>query len=727
MKQHWLARFFRAFFACFPGSWCAAAFLALVLIELSVPLVRRTSFLFNEGIGWDIKTALVGLIVISSAATVWLVHWYFQFFNFVRRRMKRRVGRISVRISTSALFATAFALYFASWLFFWRLGLFPGLDAIVFGSLNFEMLGRHFWQTERGSFVIVLGVVSLVTAGAFVLGWRAVNRVHSKSRSWIAGCVVVWLAFNAAWLVIDRAESTVTSPNVVPDRIEAFAQSWPSFTYEVRSRTNPVTSFVAELTSIANEELEGEIPSDALEPIRLQEPEPHPVNSVKKRSIVLITVESLRSDIVFMRHQGKAIMPTVNELARTGTFFPNCYAQSVHSDYSDPCILSSLYPLRRSRAHFYSRSDPWPKVLIYDLLKPYGYSTAIFSSQNETWSNMHVFYESPNLDVFFDSRSYDGPTYVQKGYFSRWMSETGNIAGKLDDAITVREAIKWMQSQHRSNQPFFVSLNFQTSHFPYEIPDGRKGPFTPAALDFDLSFVSYPKEKANEVRNAYFNALRYIDKQISQLVDYLELSGHRKDTIILITGDHGQAFYEIGEATHGQSPLETTTRVGLVMNCPELIARLVDTYLAQSIDITPTVAQLVGVSPHPAFQGIDLLDEQRIPHEQRLVFVHCKNPISSIDAVISGTGWKYMLNYRTQKRALYFRPTDIKEHTNLARDARKVAYRMHAVLIEWRQRQLLYHARPRYYKLFYSPREPDLATNDVSFLTKPAQGIESNP
>lgn len=75
--------------------------------------------------------------------------------------------------------------------------------------------------------------------------------------------------------------------------------------------------------------------------------------------------------------------PHLNRLAKQGVQFTRAYTQSTHSDYADVCIVSSLYPLRKTRHHYYSASDPWPKTLIYDLLKPLGYVTAIFSSQNE--------------------------------------------------------------------------------------------------------------------------------------------------------------------------------------------------------------------------------------------------------------------------------------------------------------------------------------------------------
>ena len=272
-------------------------------------------------------------------------------------------------------------------------------------------------------------------------------------------------------------------------------------------------------------------------------------------------------------------------------------------------------------------------------------------------------------------------------------------------------------------KPFFVSMNFQTSHFPYEIPNEWKGPFQPAALHSGSSFTSYPRAEAAVVKNAYFNALRYIDQQIGFLVSYLRKAGLRESTIICVTGDHGEAFYENGENTHGTSPIETVTKVGLVLNCPGFIEPRSDRYLAQAIDLVPTVIRLVGCDPSPAFQGIDLFSPDRIAVAERLAFIHSRNPLASKDAVISGTGWKYVFDHLKRRGYLYFRPTDLEYHPSLAGTEPEVTAILHETLAEWRQRQLLYYASPRYFTLFYPPQEPKIGEGKLAYLKQRAQQL----
>jgi len=264
---------------------------------------------------------------------------------------------------------------------------------------------------------------------------------------------------------------------------------------------------------------------------------------------------------------------------------------------------------------------------------------------------MDQFLASRNLDLFFDSRDYSGQTYVceRDPGFARY-ANGARVAGKLDDRITIEKAIAWIGAQHAADAPFFVSINLQTSHFPYELPGERVGPFAPATLDFPASFVSYPRDKVPVVRNAYYNALHYIDQQLGRLVWFLEQSGRGDETLLVIAGDNGEAFYENGHPTHAGPPFEPAIRVAAVMHCPALFAPTTEDYLVQLIDVAPTVLGLLGIAAPPCFQGIDVLAADRPPNDQRLVFVHCESALSGADAVISGTGWKYFCSSRVRSR-----------------------------------------------------------------------------
>ena len=105
----------------------------------------------------------------------------------------------------------------------------------------------------------------------------------------------------------------------------------------------------------------------------------------RKPNIVFFQIESFRGDLIGQVRQGIEVVPNLNRLARQGTTFTKGYASATHTSLSNPSIPSSLYPLRKDLLVAYQATDPWPRTLIYDVLKPYGYATAYIASDIESW------------------------------------------------------------------------------------------------------------------------------------------------------------------------------------------------------------------------------------------------------------------------------------------------------------------------------------------------------
>jgi arylsulfatase A-like enzyme len=351
--------------------------------------------------------------------------------------------------------------------------------------------------------------------------------------------------------------------------------------------------------------------------------------------------------------------------------------------------------------------------------KRHGCATAVISSQNETWGGMDAFLASRNLDLFFDSRSADAPTYVADSdiTFARYATEAG-MAGKLDDKATVSRAIQWIDDCRKAQRSFVACINLQTSHFPYLLPKGAGKPFQPCDMDFSASFVSYPRDKVPVVKNAYYNALHYIDQQLATLVDYLDRSGLREKTLIVVIGDNGECFYENGYSTHAGPPFEPAIHVPLVMNCPGTIEPREEDYLTQAIDVVPTALALMGLPPSPCFQGTNVLAADRMPPERRIALVHNSTLVrATADAIITATGWKYVYDRKTKAGALYDLVADPGEQMPVHAKHPAVAATLHRILLRWRDVQLAYYARPDYYGIYYPP-PPRLSDADYDVLKR---------
>ncbi|MCG8651282.1 MAG: sulfatase-like hydrolase/transferase, partial [Pirellulales bacterium] len=430
--------------------------------------------------------------------------------------------------------------------------------------------------------------------------------------------------------------------------------------------------------------------------------------------------ESLRGDCIGTLHQGIEITPSINQLAAAGIRFANAYSQSTHSNYADPCIASSQYPLRGRLPRPYRRNDPFPKTLIYDLLKPRGYATAIISSQNEAWFSMDQFYESPNLDLLFDPQRVEGKTYVDVRDWGMAREALGGTlrGGKFIDSYTADHAIDWIAKQASRETPFFLQMNLQSSHFPYPLPPQVPRPFQPCEIDFPASFVGYRREKTDVVRNAYFNAIAECDRQIGRIVAALHRTDQFQNTVLVVVGENGESFYEDGTVTHGGPPSQVQLKVAWVMTAPGLDDPSVEDYPVELVDVVPTVLGRLGLPRDPNHQGIDVLSSQRPALKERLLFFHVNSPHGHAVATIWGGRWKFIAfepgtwshvqDPTGRGEALFDLANDAEESENLVLEQPEISALLRDVLERWRGRQLAYYNYPQFYLKYAPPRPPKL-------------------
>ncbi|MBZ0115089.1 MAG: sulfatase-like hydrolase/transferase [Thermoanaerobaculia bacterium] len=415
-------------------------------------------------------------------------------------------------------------------------------------------------------------------------------------------------------------------------------------------------------------------------------------------------MESLRPDAVTMVHQGRTVMPTLQGLADSGLLFTRVWAASTHSDYSDVSALSSTYPLRSGRHHYYRKEDPWPRPVIWDALARAGYRNALVSAQNEGWGGMANFLESDGLDYFWDSRSAvrEGlPTHTASGDEGFERAVFGGLrAGKVDDSVVVDRAISWMKAQVGQQQPFFLAMNLQSSHFPYELGPEAVRPYEPWVFDFEPSFTWYPEASVETARNAYFNALTYVDLQIARLLEQLDHLGIADDTMIVVYGENGEAFHEHGQVTHASAPFEAGLRVPIVITGAGIRPGEVS-YPTSLVDLPPTVLGLLGIPASSDWQGLNVLDED-IPASERVLYFHNENPISRADGLIVGGRWKLWSDRGEGRIHRYDLLQDPDELHALRGFDDGLDQRLESTLREFRCRQLRYYehpALPLYYGL----------------------------
>jgi arylsulfatase A-like enzyme len=568
----------------------------------------------------------------------------------MRRRGSSEDGRswwgATVRLACATIVLLIVFLYGASWASFFSTGQFLGMAAIGLWLTNPVQLLQHVADIEPRLLLIVPLGASIVLALLLLLGKLAFSLPWRLCRAaTLLSIVPLLLCFRSS----SYAASAVAALDIEVWDPESGAQrQFRDFYSMARAdRTGPMASVFASLG--VRRERESQIPkvpitvpvdSTAIIPIGQYDAGVDPTR-VHNWNVIVLVVESLRSDELLAYGGHRLVMPNVERIAKESRVYTNNVTTATHSNYASVVPLSGQYPLRSAFQIAYPKKPAYPRVLIYDILKSRDYHTAVFSSQNEYWGGMYYYLNTGSIDRFFHSETYDGPTYSPETDigFARW-SDGGKRAGKIDDRITVNAAVQWLDSLHGGHagtQPFFMYVNLQSSHVPYQRPSDFPPRFGSGKTSFTIGFNRFPLDSASAVHDIYDNSLAYLDAQVGRLVDHLKATGMWDSTVFVLTGDHGQAFLEHGFAAHGNVPFAELARAPLLIHAPGL-APGADDRPSQHVDIPPTILSILGLPSHPGFQGIDLTGAR--PPADRPRFVVAQTALANAYSVVSG---KYTL------------------------------------------------------------------------------------
>jgi arylsulfatase A-like enzyme len=282
----------------------------------------------------------------------------------------------------------------------------------------------------------------------------------------------------------------------------------------------------------------------------------------RKPNLLLLVVDCLRGDALSVVGYPRETTPNIDALAREGTRFTRAYSQASWTRPSLPTILTGFYPTEHGLLDL--ASDPAAEsaalddsvLTLAERLKPAGYATAMVGDQHQL---------SPKFGL-------------QQG-FDLWQPKAG------DGANINRRFLEWQAGLAKDNrtqhQPFLAYLHYLELHFPYCPPKELRGKFDegPSRLNVcadwrqlrdDIRSGKYVVTAADRqlLRARYDEELLGVDALIGQLVDELESRDLYDDTLILVTGDHGEEFGEHGGYFHGQSLYGELLHVPLVWKPP---------------------------------------------------------------------------------------------------------------------------------------------------------------
>jgi lipoteichoic acid synthase len=309
-------------------------------------------------------------------------------------------------------------------------------------------------------------------------------------------------------------------------------------------------------------------------------------------NVLVIVLESVGAEY-FELMNSVGLLPTLSDMMSHGVYFRRAYASAPASVVSLVAILTSTGPLGNYK--FVTSDYPRARLTTsYERFKSKGFVSAFF------WSNESEFL---GIDNFLPNRGID----LNQDYRHRVCPESYDlVAGGLSfmysaDVCTASSLLNWIDDNR--GKRFFATLWTEQTHYPYEA--SRSCTNTIAAND---KVLGLERARFNADWPRYAAALCDTDRMMARIVSGLRERKMLENTLIIVVGDHGEAFGQHGGFAHGSEIFEEYVRVPLLISAGHSLAERVDGRLASHLDIAPTMAAAFSITPSDQWEGHDLFD-----------------------------------------------------------------------------------------------------------------------
>ena len=329
--------------------------------------------------------------------------------------------------------------------------------------------------------------------------------------------------------------------------------------------------------------------------------------------------------------------PTIDKLVEDGVAFERAYCQSPICTPSRASFLTGMYPSRVHNTRNGNDTFPDQPPLITKLIADSGYDCGLIGKFHLTSAGKRT---EPRLDDGYSFWKYSHAPRDdwEEGHdYAEWAKEQGadiNALRETEERVpaevhqttwATERAIEFIDQER--NEPWLLSVNIYDPHPPFIPPKAYADKFdasempgphfepsdveTQAKLkdaDFQDEVRSPEDHKAKERQALYYAMIALIDDQFARILDHLEKTGQRDNTVIIFTSDHGETLGDHGLMFKGCRFYEGLVRVPLIISWPGQFKTGVRANgLVELLDKAATILDIAQVPLPDYFQGKSLL------------------------------------------------------------------------------------------------------------------------
>jgi arylsulfatase A-like enzyme len=386
-------------------------------------------------------------------------------------------------------------------------------------------------------------------------------------------------------------------------------------------------------------------------------------------NVILIVMDATRFDHIGYAGYYRNTTPNVDKLAAESYFFTNAISAAPWTNPSIAAVLTSEYPhVNRVKTQLDSLKNK--TLTIVDILSDNKYFTI-------------AAYNNPLLNSLF-AINHKFNFILHSQMTAKW--QTDNLISKIN----------------ATNKSFFVYVHYLEPHLPYEPPPEYRAYVNPNYTGIFNSgnyFVenmdsviaafrngTFTQQDRQHMIDLYDGEILYTDEEIGRIFAFLREAGIWNNTIVIITADHGEGFFEHGRISHSRDLYNELLHVPLIIHIPAVGSGIVEHSVCLT-DLAPTVLDILNISKPVSFEGSSV-----IPAIYSKNWLH----LCYSEAVLTDPGepyydkksvqsnrWKLILNTNNNSSELYDLSSDSWEHKNVVNDYPDVASELNMSLLTW--------------------------------------------
>ena len=430
--------------------------------------------------------------------------------------------------------------------------------------------------------------------------------------------------------------------------------------------------------------------------------------------------------------------PHIDDFARRGTLFTNCFTQASVCSQSRCSIFTGLYPHVSGHRSLENLIKPWEPNLLRSL-KENGYHVACLAPRGDTFAptvtelsvTEYGFLETPEFLPSFQGRERTEDDGIWGRLFYRGL-RNAQEASDYDDGV-VRSALTWLECPP-TEKPWVLFMPLLFPHCPFQVEEPYFSMYDRPTMP---QIVSLPEKKTGyeprymktirerygsdratpevwaEIKATYYGMISRLDDQFGRLITRLDELDLWKDTVTMFFTDHGEYLGDHGLIEKWPSGLsDSLVHEPLIIGGAGLPDGRVVSAMTEMVDLLPTMLELSGIGEHFPHNGKSLvpvlvneakdhkkfafseggfltseeplLEQAPYPYDIKAGLQHEDTTLVGKAISLRNEQWTYI--YRLYEPAeLYHRQNDPEEMYNLAAnpDHTPVAKMFEAEMFKW--------------------------------------------